>query len=52
MKLDVREIERKPAIDLYQLVCELFPINRSQTGSGVRKTLSIIARHIDLEINE
>ncbi|WP_375779202.1 DUF4910 domain-containing protein [Bradyrhizobium sp. ma5] len=52
MKFDAREIERKPAIDLYQLVCELFPINRSQTGSGVRKTLSIIARHIDLQINE
>ncbi|TWB87305.1 aminopeptidase-like protein [Bradyrhizobium macuxiense] len=52
MKIDVKETDRKPAIDLYQLVREMFPINRSQTGSGVRKTLSIIAHHIDLEINE
>ncbi|WP_051390133.1 DUF4910 domain-containing protein [Bradyrhizobium sp. Ec3.3] len=52
VKFDVKETERKPAIDLYDLVAELFPINRSLTGSGVRKTLGIVARHIGLEINE
>ena len=44
--------DRKPAIDLYGLVTELFPINRSLTGAGVRKTLDIVARHIDLTIHE
>jgi aminopeptidase-like protein len=44
--------DRRPAIDLYGLVRELFPINRSLTGQGVRNTLKILADHIDLEINE
>jgi aminopeptidase-like protein len=44
--------DRKPAIDLHGLVRELFPINRSLTGAGVRETLGIVARHIDLTINE
>lgn len=52
MERDVTEIERRPAIDLYGLVAELFPLNRSLTGSGVRETLSIIDRRVDLEINE
>src|SRR5438270_13866106 len=44
--------DRKPPIDLYSLVAELFPINRSLTGVGVRETLGVVARHIDLTINE
>ena len=44
--------DRQPAIDLHGLVRELFPINRSLTGSGVRETLKIVSNHIDLEINE
>lgn len=44
--------DRKPSIDLHGLVTELFPINRSLTGAGVRETLGLVARHIDLEINE
>jgi aminopeptidase-like protein len=44
--------ERQPAIDLHGLVRELFPINRSLTGAGVRETLKIVAGHIDLAINE
>ena len=44
--------DRQPAIDLHGLVRELFPINRSLTGSGVRETLKIVANHIDLTINE
>ena len=41
-----------PPIDLHGLVRELFPINRSLTGAGVRETLAIQARHIPLEIRE
>ncbi|QOZ25142.1 DUF4910 domain-containing protein [Bradyrhizobium sp. CCBAU 51753] len=41
-----------PPIDLHGLVRELFPINRSITGAGVRKTLAILARHSQLEIRE
>jgi aminopeptidase-like protein len=44
--------DRKPAIDLHGLVAQLFPINRSLTGAGVRETLGLVARHIDLTINE
>jgi aminopeptidase-like protein len=44
--------DRKPAIDLHGLVTELFPINRSLTGAGVRKTLNILARHINLDVKE
>ena len=42
----------QPAIDLYGLVRELFPINRSLTGEGVRKTLTILSRHVPLEVIE
>lgn len=41
-----------PAIDLHGLVRELFPINRSLTGAGVRETLGILGRHINLTVNE
>jgi aminopeptidase-like protein len=34
------------------LVRELFPINRSLTGAGVRETLAILARHVQLEVRE
>jgi len=34
------------------LVEELFPICRSITGNGVRQTLAILRRHIDLEVHE
>jgi aminopeptidase-like protein len=44
--------DRKPAIDLHGLVTELFPINRSLTGAGVRETLGLIARHVGLTIND
>lgn len=41
-----------PLIDLHGLAQELFPINRSLTGSGVRETLAILARYLPLQINE
>jgi aminopeptidase-like protein len=44
--------EQGPPIDLHGLVRELFPINRSLTGAGVRETLAILARHIQLEVRE
>jgi aminopeptidase-like protein len=40
-------------IEIYSLCKELFPINRSITGDGVRETLSIIKREIpELHISE
>lgn len=39
--------------DMYNLCKELFPINRSLTGNGVRETLSILKRELpDLNIYE
>ena len=39
--------------EMYDLCKELFPINRSLTGDGVRETLSIIKSHLpDLKITE
>jgi len=37
---------------LHALVRELFPLNRSLTGDGVRQTLAILARRIPLEVHE
>ena len=39
-------------ISQHDPITELFPINRSLTGEGVRKTLKILARHIDLGVHE
>lgn len=38
--------------EMYHLISELFPICRSITGDGVRKTLHILQQHIPLEIHE
>lgn len=38
--------------DMYKLLETLFPICRSITGNGVRKTLKIINKHVPLEISE
>jgi aminopeptidase-like protein len=48
----VSNSEEVPPIDLHGLVRELFPINRSLTGAGVRETLAILARYIQLEVTE
>lgn len=37
---------------MHQLIAELYPICRSITGDGVRKTLQILQQHIPLEIRE
>ena len=38
--------------EIYQLISELYPICRSITGNGFRKTLKILQQHIPLEIHE
>jgi aminopeptidase-like protein len=44
---------RETGIYIYQLCEDLWPINRSITGEGVRETLNIIKRHLpDLIIHE
>ena len=37
---------------MYQLIYNLYPICRSITGNGVRKTLEILQQHIPLEIHQ
>jgi aminopeptidase-like protein len=37
---------------IYDLAAELYPICRSITGNGVRQTLGILARHIDIDVTE
>ncbi len=39
-------------IEIHQLMGELFPICRSITGDGLRRTLEILHRHIPLEVRE
>jgi len=41
-----------PGKDIYHLIEELYPICRSITGEGVRQTLSIMQKHIPLELYE
>ena len=38
--------------ELYKLVAELYPICRSITGDGVRRTLEVVDREIGLEVQE
>jgi aminopeptidase-like protein len=45
-------MDRTPTIDLHGLVRELFPINRSLTGDGVRETLRIVSRNIPVVVRE
>jgi len=37
---------------IYELAAELYPICRSITGNGVRRSLGILGRHIDIETTE
>ena len=39
-------------IEIYSFIEELFPICRSITGNGTRKTLELIKQHIPIKINE
>jgi aminopeptidase-like protein len=38
--------------EMHALMCELFPICRSITGDGLRRTLEILQRYMALEIHE
>jgi aminopeptidase-like protein len=48
LELDLAEIGQQ----MYNLAAELYPICRSITGNGVRRSLDILRRHIPLEIHE
>jgi|APSaa5957512535_1039671.scaffolds.fasta_scaffold12648_4 aminopeptidase-like protein len=50
--LEVNSKKEKISNELFQLMSKLFPICRSITGDGVRKSLSIIAEQIPLKIQE
>ena len=55
MQVDFKKIMTQiPEIgeDMHKLMVELFPICRSITGNGLRKTLKILKNHIQLEIFE
>jgi aminopeptidase-like protein len=41
-----------PGAGLHALATRLYPICRSITGAGVRETLTVLRRHVPLEINE
>jgi len=43
---------KKCSKDMYALLKKLYPLTRSITGNGVRKTLDIIKEHIPITINE
>jgi aminopeptidase-like protein len=38
--------------EIYALAAEIFPICRSITGNGVRETLKLLARHIEIRVHE
>lgn len=40
------------AQEIYQLICQLYPICRSITGNGFRETLQILQQHIPLLVHE
>ena len=52
---DIKKIKNNSSFigtDMYKLIDELFPICRSITGNGVRQTLEILKKIIDIEIHE
>lgn len=50
--LSESEIHQNLDQNLYQLITKMYPICRSITGDGIRKTLQIIQQYIPLEIQE
>jgi len=51
--LDTQSIDtERLGLEMYNLIAELYPICRSITGDGVRKSLQIIQNHIPLKVHE
>ncbi len=50
--LDTPAVRRAAAADAMRLMRELYPICRSITGDGVRRTLARVAAHVPLQIHE
>ena len=48
MGIDVNEVSNQT----YELITDLYPLCRSITGDGLRKTLHLLQKHIPLTINE
>src|SRR4030066_2561752 len=44
--------DKEIGLQIPQLMTELYPICRSITGDGLRRTLEILRRHIPLEVRE
>jgi aminopeptidase-like protein len=51
VSLNISKIDRL-GTQMYQLIAELYPICRSITGDGVRKSLRMLQQHIPLEMHE
>lgn len=57
LPLELKDLEKRLDLgdaghELYALVERLYPICRSITGNGVRKTLAILSEHVPLEVHE
>ncbi|MFZ0927664.1 MAG: DUF4910 domain-containing protein [Syntrophobacteraceae bacterium] len=52
MGLDFAAITDGLGPEMYALISELYPICRSITGDGFRRTMGIIGRHVPIEIHE
>ena len=48
----IKSQSNEAGTEMYQLMIELYPICRSITGDGVRKTLEIIGNHIPIKKHE
>jgi aminopeptidase-like protein len=48
---DLKSDQTDKGLEMYRLITELYPICRSITGNGVRKTLEILKRHIPIEVH-
>src|SRR4030042_4685979 len=44
--------DKEIGLQIHQLMTELYPICRSITGDGFRRTLEILRRHIPVEVRE
>lgn len=52
MIVNLKDDDQQIGLEMYRLISALYPICRSITGDGVRKTLHILQQSIPLEIHE